>query len=136
MRRVRKTALSAESTTDKDVKPHRPRRQGSEASATTWQTAGAFLFGRRYRYAPVSPLFLFGRHQDLALQRARDVIDERNHMRLWRAPVSLDGVPVWVGQISRDVGVKLTGRLWPPVTSPRLNGEDDPYFTDRLRLVW
>jgi len=36
-------------------------------------------------------------------------VDERNHMRLWRAPVNVNGDPVWVGQISRDIGVKLSG---------------------------
>ena len=35
------------------------------------------LAGERYRYAPVSPLYLYGRPQDLALQRARDNIHQR-----------------------------------------------------------
>jgi hypothetical protein len=32
------------------------------------------LSGERYPYAPVSDLYLFGRPQDLALQKARDNI--------------------------------------------------------------
>lgn len=78
--------------------------------------AGAFLFGGRYRYAPVSDLYVFDRAQDLAFQRARPTIVERNHMRLWLAPVRHEGRPVWLGQISRDDGVKLSGRVWPPTT--------------------
>jgi hypothetical protein len=78
--------------------------------------ASAFIFGSRYRYAPISPLHLFGREQDLAFQRSRAVIDERNHMRVWLAPVTVDAKPVWVGQVSRDIGLKISGRLWPPVT--------------------
>jgi hypothetical protein len=56
--------------------------------------AGSFLFNLRYRYAPISSLYLFDREQDMAFQKARAVIDERNHMRLWLAPVSHDGRPV------------------------------------------
>jgi hypothetical protein len=76
----------------------------------------AFIFGSRYRYAPISNLYLFGREQDMTFQRARAVIDERNHVRLWLAPVTTQGTPVWVGHISRDAGVKFSGRFWPPTT--------------------
>ena len=86
------------------------------SNASLWRMASAFLFGSRYRYAPISPLYVYGREQDLAFQKARTVIDERNHMRIWLAPVTHEGKPVWIGQVSRDIGVKLTGKLWPPVT--------------------
>lgn len=85
-------------------------------SASLRRIMSAFIFGSRYRYAPVSPLYLFGRQQDMSLQKARAVIDERNHLRLWRAPVTYQGIPVWVGQVSRDAGVKFSGRFWPPTT--------------------
>jgi hypothetical protein len=85
-------------------------------SASLRRIATAFLFGSRYRYAPISPLYVFGREQDMSFQKARAVIDERNHVRLWLAPVTHGGIPVWVGQISRDAGIKLSGRSWPPTT--------------------
>ena len=66
------------------------------------------LSGERYRYSPVSPLYLYGRPQDLALQKARDSIHQRNHLRLWKSPMQYHGKPVWVGQISRDIGVRFT----------------------------
>ena len=66
------------------------------------------LSGERYVNAPVSDLYLFGRAQDLALQKARDTIHQRNHLRLWLSPMRYRGKPVWVGQISRDIGVRLT----------------------------
>jgi hypothetical protein len=66
------------------------------------------LSGERYPYAPVSPLYLYERPQDLALQKARDNIHQRNHLRLWLAPMRYKGKPVWVGQISRDIGTRLT----------------------------
>ena len=77
-----------------------------------WQTAMSSLFGVRYRTSPVSALHLFDRPQDVAFQKTRQTVDERNHLRLWRAPIDCDGVPVWVGQISRDIGVKLSSKTF------------------------
>jgi hypothetical protein len=48
--------------------------------------------------------------QDIALQRGRSTISQRNHMRLWLAPWRCEGEPVWVGQVSRDIGVRMTRR--------------------------
>jgi hypothetical protein len=79
-------------------------------SHSAWRTAMSSVFGSRYRTSPVSPLYLFDRSQDVALQKARATVDERNHLRLWRAPVNFQGTPVWVGQISRDIGVKLSSK--------------------------
>jgi hypothetical protein len=142
--------------------------------SSLWRMAHAFIFGSRYRYAPISELYVLERPHDLAFQKSRAIIDERNHMRLWLAPVKYQGKHVWLAQISRDVGVKFSGRLWPPTThvidpdvdearfylmqdllegesiyqlgyvkghqvtsvkEPHYNAEDDPYFTDGLRLV-
>lgn len=77
-----------------------------------WKTCRAFLLGSQYRYSPVSPLYLFGRSQDLALQRIRRSIHERLHLRLWLSPLRLRGLPVWVGQVSRDIGVRFTTKTW------------------------
>lgn len=66
------------------------------------------LSGERYRYSPVSPLYLYGRPQELALQRARNSIHQRNHLRLWLSPMTYHDKQVWVGQISRDIGTRLT----------------------------
>ena len=79
-------------------------------AASAWRTAMSSVFGSRYRTSPVSPLYLFDRPQDGALQKARLTVDERNHLRLWRAPVNFEGTPVWAGQISRDIGVKLSSK--------------------------
>lgn len=75
---------------------------------TIWRLVGATLSGNPYPVAPVSPLYAFGRAQDLALQRARSTILQRNHLRLWLAPFRLEGKSVWIGQVSRDVGIKAT----------------------------
>ena len=77
---------------------------------TIRKTIQAFLFSYSYRYSPVSPLYLFDRRQDVAFQKARDTIHQRNHMRLWLTPYVYCGMPIWVGQISRDIGVRFTLR--------------------------
>ena len=58
----------------------RPTEQKWSGSITKMVTSA--LAGERYAYAPVSDLYMFGRPQDLALQKARDNIHQRNHLRL------------------------------------------------------
>jgi hypothetical protein len=79
---------------------------------TSWKTAKAFLLESQYRYSPVSPLYLGGRQQDFALQRARASLNERLHLRLWSTQIRFGGDPVWIGQVSRDIGVRFTLKTW------------------------
>lgn len=99
-----------------------------ETETITWQTCvktcRAFLFGTEYRYSPVSALYLFGRSQDFALQRIRQSINERLHLRLWLTELRFEGKPVWVGQISRDIGVRFTTRTW-NLTTHRIDSDVD-----------
>ena len=81
-----------------------------------WKTIRSFLFGTRYRYSPVSPLYLYGRQQDFAGQKPRHTVHQRNHLRVWLSPMRFQGNSVWIGQISRDIGVRFTFSIWPPVT--------------------
>ena len=92
--------------------------------ATCWKTVRAFLLGTQYRYSPVSPLYLFGRSQDIALQQIRQSINVRIHLRLWLAPFRLAGEPVWVGQVSRDIGVRWTTKAW-NLTTHRIDPDTD-----------
>jgi hypothetical protein len=91
---------------------------------TCWKTFRAFIVGAEYRYSPVSALHLFGRSQDFALQRIRSSINERLHLRLWATPVRFRGQAVWVGQISRDIGVRFTWRTW-NMTTHRIDPDVD-----------
>jgi LssY C-terminus len=77
---------------------------------TVQREIGAVLADESYAVAPVSNLYVFGRKQDVALQRARRSISRRNHMRLWMAPFRVESHSVWVGQVSRDIGLKATTR--------------------------
>ena len=95
------------------------------------RTIRAFVFGTEYMTSPVSPLYLFGRPHDIALQKARNNISLRNHLRVWRAPFTVEGQDVWVGQISRDIGTKLTTQSW-YFTTHRISPEVDQ---DRYYLL-
>jgi LssY C-terminus len=77
-----------------------------------WRMSKAFLLGSEYRYSPVSSLYLQGRSQDFALQKARHTINQRLHLRLWMTPLRFKGKPVWIGQVSRDIGVRFTLKTW------------------------
>jgi hypothetical protein len=105
--------------------------------ATCWKTVKAFLLGSSYRYSPVSALYLFGRPQDIALQRTRHSINERIHLRLWLSTLAFQGQPVWVGQVSRDIGVRFTWRAW-NLTTHRIDPDVDEsrdYVLEDLSLA-
>jgi hypothetical protein len=76
-------------------------------AVTAWATLRAYISANNYRYSPISPLYFYGRRQDIAMQKARSTINQRNHLRLWKTPYSYQGKLVWVGQISRDIGVRF-----------------------------
>jgi hypothetical protein len=90
--------------------------------ASAWKTMRSFIGGGEYRYSPVSALYVFNRPQDVAFQRARDNIHERNHLRLWMSPYRYEGKPVWIGQISRDIGVRFTKKT---ITTHKIDPDVD-----------
>jgi LssY-like putative type I secretion system component LssY len=80
--------------------------------ASMIETARAFVFRNEFLTSPVSPLYVFGRREDVALQKARSTINERIHARLWLTPYTFGTRRVWIGQVSRDIGVRLTAQTW------------------------
>lgn len=62
---------------------------------------------RPFVEAPVSPLYLFGRKQDLAFEKpVGDNPRERHHVRFWRSDQLDDqGRPLWLGAATFDVHV-------------------------------
>ena len=91
-------------------------------SGTSWKTMKSFIGGGEYRYSPVSGLYVFGRPQDVAFQKARENIHERNHLRLWLSPYRLEGELVWLGQINRDIGVRSTTKT---ITTHKIDPDVD-----------
>lgn len=80
--------------------------------ASAIETARAFLFREAFLTSPVSPLYVFGRREDVVLQKPRSTINERVHARFWLAPYTFEERRIWIGQVSRDIGVRLTGQTW------------------------
>ena len=105
------------------------------------KTTRSFFFGSQYLYSPISPLYLYGRSQDMGLQKARNSISRRNHMRLWRAPYDFQGQEVYIGQISRDIGVKFQKRtitthaIDPYVDHTRDSLADDLAYSQGLSAI-
>jgi hypothetical protein len=76
------------------------------------ETVRAFILSDEYLTSPVSPLYVFGRQEDVAIQKARSTINERIHARFWLTPYTFESRRVWIGQVSRDIGVRLTHQTW------------------------
>jgi hypothetical protein len=89
---------------------------------STWKTVRSFFSGENYRYSPVSSLYALGRAQDVAFQWTRENIHERNHLRLWMSRFTYQGTPVWIGQISRDIGVRFTKKT---ITTHKIDPQVD-----------
>jgi len=73
------------------------------AAVSESKTESSTFFPWQFRYAPVRPLYLYGRHQDAAFRKSRSTVNERNQLRLWLSPIMIEGKNVWVGQISRII---------------------------------
>lgn len=74
--------------------------------------ARSVLFDRPYLDAPVSNLFVFGRHQDLAFEKpAGNSASHRHHVRFWRsAELGQGDLPLWIGAVTFDRSVGLSHR--------------------------
>ncbi len=78
--------------------------------ASSLKIVGSVVLDRAYPDAPVSPLLLNGRREDLAFQKpSGSSPDTRHHVRLWTVLASgEEGRPVWLGAASFDKGVGVS----------------------------
>ncbi len=115
------------------------------------------LLRKSYACAPVSPLYVFNRQQDIAFEyEIGNSPRKRHHIRLWKVPDDYflpGGLKVsWLAAATRDdnIGISLfTGQITHKIDS-NIDGERDyvldsllkensfeiqvlPYFTDRYR---
>jgi hypothetical protein len=88
---------------------------------------------RQGRYAPVSARYLYGRPQDAAFQKSRESFRGRSLVRLWLAPMRLDGKEVWIGQVSRTVGGRATLESETP---PRVLPDPDQTREQLTQDLW
>jgi hypothetical protein len=60
----------------------------------------------------MSPLYLFGRTQDYGWAHAEPitVVASRNHLRIWKAPFTVNGQTLWVGAATHDIGFEKDQR--------------------------
>ncbi len=66
----------------------------------------ATITRQAYLTLPMSELELFGRVQDYGLAHAEpvQVVAQRHHLRLWKAPFKAGDEEVWVGAATHDIG--------------------------------
>jgi hypothetical protein len=96
--------------------------------ASSWRMVRAFILNKPYPTAPFSTLYLYGRGQDIGLQKAIDNSPRRrHHVRFWalsaaRAEATVgtasfwlntdrpphDAHAYWVGAATKDTGFSLT----------------------------
>lgn len=102
------------------------------ADPVTWRTSleiiGSVVFDRPFRHAPVSPLFVDGRREDLAFEiPLGNSADRRRHVRFWKTVDLLDGRTIWIGSVTFDRGVgfsRLTGEVTHHI-APDVDAERD-----------
>jgi hypothetical protein len=72
----------------------------------------ASLEKESYVTMPMSILYLFGRPQDFGWAHAEPikVVATRNHLRVWKAPFTVDGQTLWVGAATHDMGFEKDQR--------------------------
>ena len=89
--------------------------------------------------APVSPLFLFGRQQDLAFEQPMPGGPRhRHHVRFWRWDQQRDGLSVWFGSATYDERAGLsytTGQVTHHI-GPDVDAERDLIVTGLTKAGW
>jgi hypothetical protein len=85
-----------------------------DASVAETVLAGfiASMSKESYLTMPMSPLYLFGRPQDYGWAHAEPitVVASRNHLRVWKAPFTVNGQILWVGAATHDIGFEKDQR--------------------------
>jgi len=72
----------------------------------------ASLSKEAYLTMPMSPLYLFDRPQDYGWAHAEPitVVASRNHLRVWKAPFTVNGQVLWIGAATHDIGFEKDQR--------------------------
>lgn len=89
--------------------------------------------------APVSPLFLFGRKQDLAFEQpVPGGPRHRHHVRFWRWSQLRDGAPVWFGAVTYDdrAGLSYTTGQVTHHVAPDVDAERDRIVAGLSSARW
>ena len=99
--------------------------------------AESVLLHRPDSAAPVSPLWLYGRMQDLAFEReVGPSASRRHHVRLWRMPnATYEQRPVWLGGATFDLRAGISHRGLHPThhIAPDVDEERDTLTANLVR---
>lgn len=98
---------------------------------------GSVILDRSYKDAPVSPLFLDGRREELAYEKQDGrSADQRQHVRFWQVlEKGTEGRPVWLGSATFDTGVGLshyTGQVTHDISAD-IDAERDRLADDLIK---
>ncbi|MFO0952141.1 MAG: LssY C-terminal domain-containing protein [Isosphaeraceae bacterium] len=102
--------------------------------------ARSVLRDKPYVDAPVSPLFVFGRKQDLAFEKpVGNSASHRHHVRFWKSDEYGRGdIPLWIGAVTYDRSVGLshfTGQITHHIGAD-VDAERDGLFADLAAGGW
>jgi hypothetical protein len=84
----------------------------SDVKTTVLAGALASLEKESYVTMPMSQLYLFDRPQDYGWAHAEPikVVASRNHLRVWKAPFTVNGQTLWIGAATHDIGFERDQR--------------------------
>lgn len=89
--------------------------------------AEAALHHGKYPAAPVSNLYLFGHSEDFAVEHERGSVSSRDHARFWdtKRQDKSTHLEIWIGDCSRDIGIKIVHKNHRVGTTHRIDGNLD-----------
>jgi hypothetical protein len=84
----------------------------ASVESTVFSGILASISKESYLTMPMSQLYLFGRPQDDGWAHGEPitVVASRNHLRIWKAPFTVDAQVLWVGAATHDVGFEKDQR--------------------------
>jgi len=96
-------------------------------------TVRAMASNNGYENAPVSQLYLYGRSEDLAFEKALNTFLKRHHLRLWQTTVTTHGGrPIWIGAATHDIGLDVHFRVVSHEIDPDLDAERSKVGADLM----
>jgi hypothetical protein len=103
---------------------------------------GPAFVRRNYRYAPAGPWYALGRVQDLSGHKINRWVAPRPlTLRFWLTPLRYQGKPIWVGQVSTNLGGRFaasgegTRRIEPDLDEARNDVVEDLLYSQALAKV-
>jgi hypothetical protein len=100
---------------------------------SVWETVRAVITGRGYSAAPMMPLLLYGRVEDLSFQKMFNTFARRHHLRLWRSPAPIDdGREIWLAAATHDVDWDVRPGVVSHAIDPEIDKEREKVAADLI----